>query len=183
MMSVCCPGSWVESPEIPAIQFAQQSITHPVAARTVVICGGGGGAAVTEDGGGRPAGVEAVVGKDYVASLLAVTVHAQRLLMLTDVGAVMEHFGTAAATPPAQLSLDDLSAMRFPAGSMAPKIESCRRFVNATDHRAGIGALSEPSALFAGTAGTTIRSHTNKHNAQHSPVLTAYMRVDQRSTA
>jgi carbamate kinase len=89
--------------------------------------------------------------------------------MLTHVGAVMEHFGTAAATPPAQLSLDDLSAMRFPAGSMAPKIESCRRFVNATD-RAGIGALSEPSALFAGTASTTIRSHTNKHNAQHSPV-------------
>ena len=140
-----------------------------MAARTVVICGGGGGAAVTEDGGGRPAGVEAVGGKDYVASLLAVTVHAQQLLMLTGVGAAMEHFGTAAATPPAQLSLDDLSAMRFPAGSMAPKIESCRRFVNATD-RAGIGALSEPSALFAGTAGTTIRSHTNKHNAQHSPV-------------
>ncbi|MGA9674898.1 MAG: hypothetical protein WBR28_06535 [Mycobacterium sp.] len=170
MMSVCCPGSWIESPEIPAVQFAQQSITHPVAARTVVICGGGGGAAVTEDGGGRPAGVEAVVGRGDVASLLAVTVHAQRLLLLTDVGAVLEHFGTAAATPPAQLSLDDLSAMRFPAWSMAPKIESCRRFVNATDHRAGIGALSEPSALFAGTAGTTIGSHTNKHNAQHSPV-------------
>lgn len=113
---------------------------------------------------------EAVVGKDYVALLLAVTVHAQRLLMLTDVGAVMEHFGTSAATLLAQLSLDDLSAMRFPAGSMAPKIESCRRFVNATGHCAGIGALSEPSALLAGTADTTIRSHTNKHNAQHSPV-------------
>ena len=159
----------VISPEPQSI-IEQNSIKHLMAARTVVICGGGGGAAVTEDGGGRLAGVEAVVGKDYVASLLAVTVHAQRLLMLTDVGAVMQHFGTSAATLLAQLSLDDLSATRFPAGSMAPKIESCRRFVNATDHRARIGALCEPSALFAGTAGTTIGSHTNKHNAQHSPV-------------
>jgi len=44
------------------------------------------------------------------------------------------------------------------------------RIINAADHRAGIGALCDASALFAGSAGTTIRSHTNKHNAQHPPV-------------
>jgi len=88
--------------------------------------------------------------------------------MLTGVGAAMEHFGTAAATPPAQLSLDDLSAMRFPAGSMAPKIESCAGS-STLPTAPGSGTL-RASALFAGTAGTTIRSHTNKHNAQHSPV-------------
>ena len=61
----------VISPE-PRSIVERNSITHPVAARTVVICGGGGGgAAVTENGGGRLAGVEAVVAKDYVASVLA----------------------------------------------------------------------------------------------------------------
>ncbi len=65
----------------------------------MVICGGGGGAPVTEDGAGRLAGVEAVVDKDYVASLLGIAVGAQRLLVLTDVAAVMVDYGTPEAAP------------------------------------------------------------------------------------
>lgn len=92
-----------------------------------MICGGGGGAAVTEDSDLQLAGVEAVVDKDYVAAILGIAVSADRLLVLTDVSAVMTDVGTPNAAPLKQVSLAELAGMSFPAGSMAPKIEGCRR--------------------------------------------------------
>ena len=111
---------------------------------------------MTENIAGQLSGVDAVVDKDYVASLLGIVVGAQHLLVLTDVSAVMEHYGTPQATPLTTLDADDLASMGFPAGSMGPKIEACRRFVTATGHPATIGALADAQALLAGTAGTTI---------------------------
>ncbi|UQX12559.1 carbamate kinase [Candidatus Mycobacterium methanotrophicum] len=147
-------GRWrrvVASPE-PLRIVEQDSITRLLDAGSVVICGGGGGAAVTENIAGQLSGVDAVVDKDYVASLLGIAVGAQRLLVLTDVSAVMEHHGTPEATPLTTLDPDDLGDMAFPAGSMGPKIEACRRFVTATGHPATIGALADAQALLAGTA-------------------------------
>ena len=134
----------------------QESITHLLAARTVVICGGGGGAPVIDDGTGHLTGVEAVVDKDFTAALIAIAVHADRLLVLTDVSAVMANYGTPQATPRSHLDLDELARLTFPAGSMAPKMDACRHFVEATGHPATIGALNDASALLAGTTGTTI---------------------------
>jgi carbamate kinase len=145
----------VASPE-PQRVVEQPSVTDLLGSGTVVICGGGGGAAVTADADGQLTGVEAVVDKDYVAALLAVAVHADRFLVLTDVPAVMRDFGTPQATPLPHLDLEQLRTMAFPAGSMQPKIEACRRFVAATGHPASIGALTDVAALLAGTAGTTI---------------------------
>jgi carbamate kinase len=145
----------VASPE-PVRIIEQDSITRLLDAGSVVICGGGGGAAVTEDTAGRLTGVEAVVDKDYVSALLGIAVKAQRLLVLTDVSAVMADYGTPHAVRLSTLAADDLGGMGFPAGSMGPKIEACRRFVTATGHPAIIGALSDAQALLAGTAGTTI---------------------------
>ncbi|WP_329347858.1 carbamate kinase [Streptomyces sp. NBC_01261] len=145
----------VPSPE-PRRIVEQDSITHLLENQTVVICGGGGGAPVTDDGTGQLQGVEAVVDKDFTAALLAVAVHADRLLVLTDVPAVMAHFGTPQAAPLSRLDLDDLARMRFPAGSMGPKIAACQRFVATTGHRAAIGSLSDATAVLDGSAGTTI---------------------------
>jgi len=44
-------------------------------------------------------GVEAVVDKDLTAAVLAAAVNADALLLLTDVQAVVEEFGTAEAHP------------------------------------------------------------------------------------
>jgi carbamate kinase len=67
--------------------------------------------------------------------------------------------------------------MSFPAGSMAPKIEGCRRFVAATGHPASIGSLTEADALLAGTAGTTITEATHPlatpPQLQHSTARTS----------
>jgi carbamate kinase len=148
----------VASPE-PQRIVEQASVTGLLDAGAVVICAGGGGAAVTVENDGRLAGAEAVVDKDYVSAMLGIAVGADRLLVLTDVAAVMTDFGTPNAAPLRQVSLDDLNDMTFPAGSMAPKIEGCRRFVAATGGSASIGSLNDAAALLDGTAGTTITSH------------------------
>lgn len=145
----------VASPE-PQRIIEQASVNGLLDTGAVVICGGGGGAAVTENSQGHLAGTEAVVDKDYVAALLAIAIAADRLLVLTDVPAVMTDFGTPEAAPLTQVSLQELAGMSFPAGSMAPKIEGCRRFVAATGGSASIGSLTDAAALLAGTAGTTI---------------------------
>lgn len=153
-------GHWrrvVASPE-PVRIIEQDSITGLLDAGAVVICGGGGGAAVSENTAGQLTGVEAVVDKDYVAAMLGIAVKAERMLVLTDVSAVMANYGTAQATALTTLDVDELGGMAFPAGSMGPKIEACRRFAVATGHPAVIGALPDALALLAGTAGTTITS-------------------------
>lgn len=134
----------------------QYSIDALVAAGTVVVCGGGGGAPVIDAAGLR--GVEAVVDKDLTATLLAVALDADRLVLLTDVPGVMARFGTPEAALLPRLDLDELADMTFPAGSMGPKIDACRRFVTATGRPAAIGALADASAVLAGANGTTITS-------------------------
>ncbi len=148
----------VASPE-PKRIIEQESVTGLLDFGAVVICAGGGGAAVTESSDQHLAGVEAVVDKDYVAAMLAIAVGADRLIVLTDVPAVMTNFGTPDATALGHVGLAELAGMSFPAGSMAPKIEGCRRFVEATGGSASIGLLTDAGALLAGTAGTTITNN------------------------
>ncbi|BBY65831.1 carbamate kinase [Mycolicibacterium helvum] len=152
-------GRWrrvVASPE-PHRIIEQHSITALLDSGIVVIAGGGGGAPVAEDTAGALRGVEAVVDKDYVAALLGIAVGAQRLMVLTDVAGVMINYGTPQSAQLTEVDLHELANMQFPAGSMGPKTEACRRFVSATGKPATIGALDDAPALFAGTAGTTIR--------------------------
>ena len=145
----------VASPE-PVRVVEQGSIDGLLQAGTLVICGGGGGVPVAQEAGGRLRGVEAVVDKDLTAALLAVAVRADRLLVLTDVAAVMRHFGTPQATELRRIDLDELDRMQFPAGSMGPKIAACKRFILATRQPAAIGSLREAGDVLAGIAGTTI---------------------------
>ncbi|WNV84793.1 carbamate kinase [Umezawaea sp. Da 62-37] len=143
----------VASPE-PLRLVESDSIARLVDAGTVVVCGGGGGAPVVDDG--RLSGVEAVVDKDLTAALLAIELKADRLILLTDVPAVVRDFGTPDAKPLHTLDLDDLSHLEFAAGSMGPKVEACRRFVAATGHAAAIGSLTAAAAVLDGTEGTTV---------------------------
>lgn len=143
----------VPSPE-PLRLVEQESIEQLVSGGTVVVCAGGGGAPVIDDGQLR--GVEAVVDKDLTSAELAIALKADRLLLLTDVSAVMTDFGLPDAEPLRHLDVAELEHLTFPAGSMGPKIEACRRFVLATGSTAAIGALTDAEALLLGEAGTTI---------------------------
>lgn len=128
----------------------------------------GAGECQSSPTGGRHAALEAVIDKDLTAALLAITVRADCLLVLTDVLAVMAHFGTPQAVPLRTLDLDELNDMQFPAGSMGPKIAACRESVAATGRPAAIGSLSDPTAILAASAGTTITSGGTPNNDPRS---------------
>lgn len=81
---------------------------------------------------------------------------ADRLLVLTDVSAVMRNFGTPAASPLHRVTIAELADMHFPPGSMGPKVEACRRFTADTGRPSLIGALDDAAALLSGAVGTTI---------------------------
>ncbi len=125
-------------------------------AGTLVVCGGGGGIPVSRGADGRLSGVEAVVDKDLTSAALAISLAADRLLVLTDVPAVMRDFGTPSATAIRTIDAAALDGLSFPAGSMGPKIAACAQFARATGHPAAIGALGDAAAILAGQAGTTI---------------------------
>jgi carbamate kinase len=127
-----------------------------LAAGALVVCAGGGGIPVVADASGALRGVEAVVDKDLTAALLARAVDADALLLLTDVDAVIDGFGTPDARPIRHATPQQLRARSFPAGSMGPKVEAACRFVEATGRMAAIGRLDAAEALLARSAGTIV---------------------------
>ncbi len=146
----------VPSPE-PAELLDLDSIRALLDRGTIVVCCGGGGVPVARhDGAGSLRGVEGVVDKDLTASLLARRLGADALLLLTDVAAVQDGYGTARARPIRRATPAQLRARSFPAGSMGPKIEAVCRFVAATGKVAAIGRLADAGSLLQGKAGTTI---------------------------
>jgi carbamate kinase len=123
---------------------------------TLVICAGGGGIPVVAGHGGY-GGVEAVIDKDFAGALLARSLHADAFLMLTDVDAVYEAFGTGEAAPIRRVDAADLDPSFFAAGSMGPKVAAAKRFAE-TGGFAVIGQLADAEAMLRGEAGTTVAS-------------------------
>ncbi len=122
----------------------------------VVICAGGGGVPVRRTPDGQLRGVEAVVDKDSTTALLAESLEADALLLLTDVPAVELDYGKPNARSIDRVSADELERLAFPSGSMGPKVAAACRFVRATHKVAVIGHLEDAAELLAGKAGTTI---------------------------
>jgi carbamate kinase len=152
-------GGWrrvVASPE-PKQLLELPTMVALAAAGTVVVCAGGGGVPVVRDEDGLR-GVDAVVDKDLTAALLGIAMRADRLVLLTDVPAVMRNFGRWDEAPISELRVDQLDDMTFPPGSMGPKIEACKRFALKTGRPAVIGSLADASSVLAGASGTTILS-------------------------
>jgi carbamate kinase len=146
----------VPSPE-PRRILELNAIRRLVEAGVLVICTGGGGIPVARTAAGGFRGVEAVIDKDLSAAMLAAALGADGLVMLTDVSAVYEGWGTAAARPIRQTTVAALREMSFAPGSMGPKVEAACRFVTATGGWAAIGALDEAEALVGRTSGTIVR--------------------------
>ena len=131
-------------------------IRQLLGADVVVICAGGGGAPVVRSRLGELEGIEAVVDKDSTTGLLAEALDADLLVLLTAVAAVETDYGTLAARPIHRATPADLRALRFPAGSMGPKVEAACRFVELTGGTAAIGALRDAEAILTGKAGTIV---------------------------
>jgi carbamate kinase len=122
----------------------------------VVICAGGGGIPVVAAPAGGLRGVEAVIDKDLAAALLATSLRADALLLLTDVDAVYRDWGRPTQVAISTTTPEDLRRLDLPAGSMGPKVEAVSRFVEAGGTLAGIGALDAAVDILAGRAGTIV---------------------------
>jgi carbamate kinase len=150
----------VPSPQ-PKHIFGVESVEELLERGTVVICSGGGGIPTmyTDDevpAGRRLTGVEAVIDKDLASAVLAADLHADALLIITDVDAVYADWGTKQQRAIARATPDDLALIQFASGSMGPKVEAACRFVKETSGFAAIGSISDVPALLAGTAGTRV---------------------------
>jgi carbamate kinase len=152
--------SWrrvVPSP-LPLRIVESAAIRSLVESGVLVVASGGGGIPVVEREGGRLDGVEAVIDKDLAAVVLARSVNADGLVLLSDVDAVYRRWGTPRQEPILRLSFDEamegLAAGAWPAGSMAPKVRACAEFVKGGGRFAAIGALENAVAIVKGSSGT-----------------------------
>jgi carbamate kinase len=136
------------------------AVRRLVRAGAVVVAAGGGGIPVYQDVGGYYRGVEAVIDKDYTASLLAQELEADLFIILTQVPQVAENFGR-----PNQRWLDALTVSRakemlernqFPPGSMGPKVRSAIAFAEKTGRDVLITDAEHLKDALAHTSGTYV---------------------------
>ena len=127
---------------------------------TIVVACGGGGIPVYRHTALGLEGVDAVVDKDFAAAVLARALDAELFLILTDVDAVYENFGTPEQKPLTMLTIgraDEIDeAGGFGEGSMGPKVRAAVDYVRRTGGRAIITELSRGLDAVHGRAGTTI---------------------------
>jgi carbamate kinase len=123
----------------------------------VVLAAGGGGVPVTSGADGALAGADAVIDKDHAAALLAASIGAQDMYLLTGVDAVQLDFGTPRQRPVHVLAPHEaerhLADGQFPAGSMGPKVAAALRFIRDGGRRAIITSADRLAAAAAGQPG------------------------------
>jgi carbamate kinase len=129
-------------------------------AGVLVIAAGGGGPPVYLDPLLGLEGLDAVVDKDRVSSILATQLEAEVWMILTNVDAVFEGWGTPRARPIRRMTVAQAERMiaegSLDAGGMKPKIEAASAFVRRSGGRSIIARLSDGPAALRGETGTTI---------------------------
>ena len=139
------------------------TISSLVAANHVVIACGGGGIPVEPTGNHHLKGAAAVIDKDFAAELLAESLDADYLVILTAVEKVAVRFGKPdeewldALTPERAHELAD--AGEFGKGSMEPKVLAAAAFAESKPGRSALLTLLEKARDgIDGKTGTTIRA-------------------------
>jgi carbamate kinase len=125
---------------------------------TLIICAGGGGIPTMYVAGKERtlAGIEAVIDKDLASELLARELDADLLIIATDVDGVYLDWGKPEQRKLGRVTIQELKAHPFPAGSMGPKVAAAIQFVEKTGKRAAIGSLQDIEKIVAGEAGTNV---------------------------
>lgn len=139
------------------------TISSLVEADHVVIACGGGGIPVVPTGNHHLKGAAAVIDKDFAAELLAESLDADYLVILTAVERVAVRFGK-----PDEQWLDTLTPARaheladageFGKGSMEPKVLAAAKFAESKPGRSALITLLEKTRDgFEGHTGTTVRA-------------------------
>ncbi len=148
----------VPSPDPKAV-IEDEAIRVLVDDESVVIACGGGGIPVIRQGD-QLQGVEAVIDKDLAAERLATSIHAESLVILTDVEGVYLNYGKPNQQLLSEINRDELEGYAkkgyFARGSMAPKVEAVIRFLRNGGKRAVIASLGDLGRAIKGSAGTQV---------------------------
>ncbi len=125
----------------------------------VITCGGGGIPVINTPEGYK--GVDAVIDKDRTSALLASSVDADMLLILTAVEQVKINYRKENEENLTKITTEDakkyIESGEFAAGSMLPKVEACMTFLNhSTNKKAIITSLDKAKEAINGNTGTTI---------------------------
>jgi len=153
------PRRVVASPK-PISIIDSDAIEALISAGAVVLCAGGGGIPVISHNRGIQ-GVEAVIDKDRVSALLAVSLNADFLFISTAVDSVKLDFGSANESKISTMSISEatqyLEEGQFPEGSMGPKIEAML-FAKQKNPELSVSLCQPGDVIEAmrGAAGTTI---------------------------
>ncbi len=149
----------VASPMPKRIRELETIRTLMNAGHIVITCGGGGIPVINQ--GGKLVGVNAVIDKDNVSSLLASKIGADYLVILTAVEKVAINFGKPDQEWLSDLTVDQaekyIEENQFAKGSMLPKIEAAIRFAKSGEGRKTLITLLDKAAEgIAGKTGTVI---------------------------
>lgn len=132
-----------------------------VKAGDIVITVGGGGIPVVETEQGLK-GVAAVIDKDRSSALLAQSIGADMLIILTAVDRVCINYNKPDQKELPTMTLEEaekyIEEMQFAPGSMLPKVQSCMEFVKNNTHggTALITSLQKAKVALQGETGTII---------------------------
>jgi carbamate kinase len=131
-----------------------------VQAGRIVVAAGGGGIPVILNNRGLFEGVEAVIDKDYAASLIAREVKVDLFIILTGIEEVYINFGKPDQQEMPVLTVDEaqkyLEEGQFPPGSMGPKIQAAIDYIKAGGKEVLITKASHLKAALLKRAGTRI---------------------------
>jgi len=146
-------------------------IRDMVVSGRIVIAAGGGGIPVIINSRGLYEGVEAVIDKDYAASLLAREVGVDLFIILTGMPRVYHNFGRPDQKPLSVITVEEarkyLAEGQFPPGSMGPKIRAAIEYIEAGGKEVLITSASHLKAALLNRSGTRIISGVDdKQTAQ-----------------
>jgi carbamate kinase len=135
-------------------------IRELVEAGHIVVAAGGGGIPIIINANGLFEGVEAVIDKDYAASLLAREVKVDLFIILTAIERVYINFGKPDQREAPVLTVDEarkhLAEGQFPPGSMGPKIRAAIEYIEAGGREVLITKDTHLKAALINRSGTRI---------------------------
>lgn len=148
----------VASPD-PVTIIEKREIERLIQSGFIVICCGGGGIPVVRNGRAFN-GVDAVIDKDLVSSLLAAEIGADLLIIATDVDGVLADFNLPGQRLIPRMNSDEaeefLRGDKAGTGSMGPKVTAALQFVQSSGKRAVITSIEHIYDSVQGMAGTQI---------------------------
>jgi len=136
----------------------------------IVIALGGGGVPIWKNDKDDYEGIEAVIDKDLASALLAVSIHSDIFIILTEVPCVYLNYNKPNQTPLRRVNATELrhyyNEGHFPPGSMGPKIQAVLNFLEEEDALAIITDAEHLEAAMRGEEGTLIRRRWEKESGK-----------------